>query len=145
MRLEQEKNWLQTELALMKRKFSNFFLVIGPFFVCLVEYVVPCSLLGDHEVVVNRVAELEGILKSESAKSKQLLDQAEQCGIELMQAKKTEVARLLSLAAHVGGKLVDFVYLSARFIVLLLLLVKLTQLACFCRNLRRYSSTRKHL
>ena len=33
-----------------------------------------CFLPGDHEVAVNRVAELERALKSESAKSKQLLD-----------------------------------------------------------------------
>ena len=54
---------------------------------------------------MNRVAELEGALKSESAKCKQLLDPAEQREIDLMQGEKTEVARLLSLAAHVGGKL----------------------------------------
>ena len=43
-----------------------------------------CFLPGDHEVAVNRVAELEGGLKSESAKSKQLLNQAEQHEINLM-------------------------------------------------------------
>ena len=64
----------------------------------------PC----DHEVAVNRVAELEHTLKSESAKSKQLLDPAEQREIDLMQGEKIEVARLLSLAAHVGGKLSTF-------------------------------------
>ena len=69
---------------------------------------------------MNRVAELESTLKSESAKSKQLLDQAEQREIDLMQVEKTEVARLLSLAAHVSGKLVDFVFLSAGVITLLL-------------------------
>ena len=42
--------------------------------------------------------------------SKLLLDQAEQREIDLMQAEKLEVARLLSLATHVGGKCVDFVF-----------------------------------
>ena len=41
---------------------------------------------------MNRVAELESTLKSESAKSKQLLDQAEQREIDLMQVEKTEIA-----------------------------------------------------
>ena len=53
---------------------------------------------------MNRVTELEKTLKSESAKSKKQLDEAEQREIELMQAEKLEVSRLLSLAAYVGGK-----------------------------------------
>ena len=63
-----------------------------------------CFLLGDHEVPVKRIAELEGVLKSENAKSKKLLDQAKQLEIDLLQGEKTEVAQLLSLATHVGGK-----------------------------------------
>ena len=59
---------------------------------------------------MTRVTELENTLKSESANSKQLLDQAEQREIDLMHAEKLEVARLLSLATHVGGKLVEFVF-----------------------------------
>ena len=53
---------------------------------------------------MKRVAELEKALESESAKFKRKLDEAEQREIELMQAEKVEVSRLLSLAAHVGGK-----------------------------------------
>ena len=53
---------------------------------------------------MKRVAELEKALESESAKSKKRLDEAEQREIELMQAEKVEISRLLSLAAHVGGK-----------------------------------------
>ena len=52
---------------------------------------------------MTRVTELENTLKSESAKSKKLLDEAEQREIDLMQAEKLEVARLLSLATHVGA------------------------------------------
>lgn len=63
-----------------------------------------CFFLGDHKVAVKRVAELEGALPSKSAKSQKLLDQAEQREIDLLQEEKTEVARLLSLATHVGGK-----------------------------------------
>ena len=58
----------------------------------------------DCDKAVNRVAELEKALESESAKSKKLLDEAEQREIELMQAEKVEISRLLSLASHVGGK-----------------------------------------
>ena len=53
---------------------------------------------------MKRVAELEKALESESAKSKKRLDEAEQREIELMQAEKVEISRLLSLASHVGGK-----------------------------------------
>ena len=53
---------------------------------------------------MNRVAELEKALESESAKSKKRLDEAEQREIELMKAEKVETSRLLSLASHVGGK-----------------------------------------
>ena len=53
---------------------------------------------------MNRVAELEKALESESAKSKKRLDEAEQREIELMQAEKVETSRLLSLASHVRGK-----------------------------------------
>ena len=53
---------------------------------------------------MNRVAELEKALESESAKSKKRLNEAEQREIELMQAEKVETSRLLSLASHVGGK-----------------------------------------
>ena len=49
------------------------------------------------------MAKLERTLKSESTKFKKQLDKAEQREIELMQAEKLEVARLLSLATHVGG------------------------------------------
>ena len=41
----------------------------------------------DCDKAVNRVAELEKSLESESAKSKKLLDEAEQREIELMQAE----------------------------------------------------------
>ena len=51
------------------------------------------------------MAELEKTLESESAKSKKLLDEAEQREIELMQAEKVEISRLLSLASHVGGSM----------------------------------------
>ena len=50
------------------------------------------------------MAELEKTLESESAKSKRRLDEAEQREIELMQAEKVEISRLLSLASHVGGE-----------------------------------------
>ena len=60
---------------------------------------------GDHEAATKRVAELEGALQAESAKSKKLLDQAEQREIDLLRAEKTEIARLMSLATHIGGKL----------------------------------------
>ena len=50
------------------------------------------------------MAELERTLKYESTKFKKQLDEAEQREIELMQAEKLEVARLLSLATHVGGE-----------------------------------------
>ena len=53
---------------------------------------------------MNRVAELEKALESESAKSMKRLDEAEQHEIELMQAEKVVTSRLLSLASHVGGK-----------------------------------------
>ena len=49
------------------------------------------------------MAELEKALESESA-SKKRLDEAEQREIELMQAEKVEISRLLGLASHVGGK-----------------------------------------
>ena len=39
---------------------------------------------GDHEVAAKRVTELEGTLQTESAKSKKLLDQAEQREIDLL-------------------------------------------------------------
>ena len=58
----------------------------------------------DCDKAVKRVAELEKTLESESAKSKKRLDEAEQREIELMQAEKVEISRLLSLASHVGGK-----------------------------------------
>ena len=58
----------------------------------------------DCDKAVKRVAELEKALESESAKSKRRLDEAEQREIELMQAEKVEISRLLSLASHVGGK-----------------------------------------
>ena len=70
------------------------------------------TLSGDLDAATTRVAELENTLKSESAKSKKLLDEAEQREIDLMQAEKLEVARLLSLATHVGGKrFPHFIYL----------------------------------
>ena len=50
------------------------------------------------------MAELEKALESGSAKSKKRLDEAEQREIELMQAEKVEISRLLALASHVGGK-----------------------------------------
>ena len=53
---------------------------------------------------MKRVAELEKALEFESAQSKKRLDEADQREIELMQAEKVEISRLLSLAAHVGGK-----------------------------------------
>ena len=87
---------------------------------CLVEFLYGvCCLSVDRDVAMTRVAELENTLKFESAKSKQLLDPAEQREIDLMQAEKLEVARLLSLAAHVGGKFVNFVSFAG-FIILLL-------------------------
>ena len=49
------------------------------------------------------MAELEKILESERADSKKRLEEAEQREIELMQAQKVEVSRLLGLASHVGG------------------------------------------
>ena len=66
---------------------------------------------------MRRVAELEKALESESAKSKRKLDEAEQREIELMQAEKVEVSRLLSLAAHVGGKRFSPSYSSCCFFV----------------------------
>ena len=76
--------------------------------------------LGDHEVAVKRVAELEGALQAESAKSKKLLDQAEQHEIDLLQAEKTEVARLPSLATHVGGKFfTSFARMSDGWLIIL--------------------------
>ena len=56
------------------------------------------------------MTELENTLKSESAKSKKLLDEAEQREIDLMQAEKLEVARLLFLATHVGVEHFPFVF-----------------------------------
>ena len=53
---------------------------------------------------MKRVAELEKALESESAKSKKKLDEAKQREIELMQAEKVEISRLLAFASHVGGK-----------------------------------------
>ena len=50
------------------------------------------------------MAELEKALESESVKSKKRLDEAEQREVELMQAEKVEISRLLGLASHVGGK-----------------------------------------
>ena len=94
---------------------------------------------------MTRVTELENTLKSESAKSKKLLDEAEQREIDLMQAEKLEVARLLSLATPVGGKHFPFVfsfYLSCCF---LFRPEKLTLSLSLCRNLRCCSSTRKQL
>ena len=96
---------------------------------------------------MTRVTELENTLKSKSAKSKKLLDKAEQREIELMQAEKLEVARLLSLATHVGGKHFPFVF---SFYLSLLLFCfdpkkKLTLPLFLCRNLRCCSSTRKQL
>ena len=109
----------------------------------------PCDLVyafpGDRDAATTRVAELESALKSESAKSKKLLDEAERCEIDLMQAEKLEVARLLSLAAHVGGKYIIFVFSFVSLIILLFLSEKLILSSSLCRNLRCCSSTRKHL
>ena len=58
----------------------------------------------DCDKAVKRVAELEKTLESESAKSKRRLDEAEQREIELMQAERVEISRLLNLASHVGGE-----------------------------------------
>ena len=69
---------------------------------------------------MKRVAELERTLKSKSAKSKKQLDEAEQREIELMQAEKLVVTRLLSLVAHVGGKLFSPLYPSCCFFVSIL-------------------------
>ena len=69
---------------------------------------------------MKRVAELEKTLECESAKSKRQLDGAEQREIELMQAEKVEVSRLLSLAAHVGGKRFSPLYPSCCFFVSIL-------------------------
>ena len=93
---------------------------------------------------MTQVAELEKTLKSKSAKSKKQLDEVEQREIELMQAEKLEVARLFSLATHVGGSFP----LSSLFISLAAFLFppwKLNLCLSLCRNLRCCSSTRKHL
>ena len=58
----------------------------------------------DCDKAVKRVAELEKALESESANSKKRLDEAEQREIELMQAERVEISRLLNLASHVGGE-----------------------------------------
>ena len=50
------------------------------------------------------MAELEKALESEIANSKKKLDEAEQREIELMQAERVEISRLLNLASHVGGE-----------------------------------------
>ena len=50
------------------------------------------------------MAELEKALESENAKAKKRLDEAEQREVDLMQAEKMEVSRLLGLASHVEGK-----------------------------------------
>ena len=61
-------------------------------------------LPGDHKTAAKRVAELEGVLKTQNADFKKKLDQAEQREIDRLQAEKTEVVRLLSLADHLGRK-----------------------------------------
>ena len=93
---------------------------------------------------MTRVADLENTLKSESAKSSKLLNEAEQREIDLMQAEKLEVARLLSLATHVGGKHIAFVFSFVCPIVFLFRSEKLIFSSSLCRNLRRCSSTQKH-
>ena len=49
------------------------------------------------------MAELEKALESQSTDSKKRLEEAEQREIDLMQAEKVEISRLLGLASHVGG------------------------------------------
>ena len=92
---------------------------------------------------MKRVAELEKALESESAKFKRKLDEAEQREIELMQAEKVEVSRLLSLL---------LLMLEVSDFLLLFLLASFMFPSCdlnlcvpLCRKLRRCSSTRKHL
>ena len=58
----------------------------------------------DCDKAVHRVAELEKALESQRVDSKKRLEEAEQHEIELMQAEKVEISRLLGLASHVGGK-----------------------------------------
>ena len=57
----------------------------------------------DCDKAVQRVAELEKALESQRVDSKKRLEEAEQREIELLQAQKVEVSRLLGLASHVGG------------------------------------------
>ena len=106
VRLEQENRRLTAALDQMARKCPLLVYVLLFFCITLVSYLAGSFRLSpvDCDKAVNRVAELEKALESESAKSKKLLDEAEQREIELMQAEKVEISWLLSLASHVGGK-----------------------------------------
>ena len=87
------------------------------------------------------MAELEKILESERADSKKRLEEAEQREIDLMQAQKVEVSRLLGLASHVGGILSSPFSLSL-FLFVVVCLVVILVYDSFCSPMRCCSSIR---